>query len=189
MGWGLKLLYGRVVCCRFVTPPNVAQVITGQPSWRYCNAGNNSVRVFECCHCAFIRTNLTDHQGTPAGYQMQVLDLEQPIVCFPSFKKPLNLFPSLSPTSSSSSMSHIVITGAKGGLQQGAAAPNRIEIYDFVKSDMQFSLFIQALSESHFAFLTSPAEINRFENSCPFPDPTGQSYLILWYCGYPRLSL
>jgi hypothetical protein len=52
-------------------------------------------------------------------------------------------------------MSHIVITGAQGGLQQGAAAPNRIEIYDFVQSKDQFSLYIQALSELHFALLTS----------------------------------
>jgi tyrosinase len=42
-------------------------------------------------------------------------------------------------------MSHFVITGAKGGIQQGAAAPNRIEINDFVKTTEPFSLYIQAL--------------------------------------------
>ncbi|KAF8271967.1 tyrosinase [Lactarius quietus] len=46
-------------------------------------------------------------------------------------------------------MTHLVITGASGGIQQGAAAPNRIEINDFVKSKKSFSLFIQALSELH----------------------------------------
>lgn len=43
-------------------------------------------------------------------------------------------------------MSHFVITGANGGIQQGAAAPNRIEINDFVKQTEPFSLYIQALN-------------------------------------------
>jgi tyrosinase len=42
-------------------------------------------------------------------------------------------------------MSHFIITGAQGGIQQGAAAPNRIEIYDFVQATQPFSLYIQAL--------------------------------------------
>jgi tyrosinase len=42
-------------------------------------------------------------------------------------------------------MSHIVISGAQGGMQQGAAAPNRLEINDLVNSPQQFSLYIQAL--------------------------------------------
>ncbi|KAJ7088141.1 photo-regulated tyrosinase [Mycena epipterygia] len=42
-------------------------------------------------------------------------------------------------------MSKFIVTGAKGGSTQGAAAPNRIEINDFVKIEDQFSLYIQAL--------------------------------------------
>ncbi|KAJ7269098.1 tyrosinase [Mycena rebaudengoi] len=43
-------------------------------------------------------------------------------------------------------MSKYIVTGATGGnLPQGAAAPNRIEIQDFVKIEDQFSLYIQAL--------------------------------------------
>ncbi|KAJ6568747.1 tyrosinase [Mycena capillaripes] len=43
-------------------------------------------------------------------------------------------------------MSKYIVTGAKGGsLPQGAAAPNRVEIHDFVKIEDQFSLYIQAL--------------------------------------------
>ncbi|KAJ7476711.1 tyrosinase [Mycena latifolia] len=43
-------------------------------------------------------------------------------------------------------MSKYIITGAKGGTPpQGAAAPNRVEIHDFVKIEDQFSLYIQAL--------------------------------------------
>ncbi|KAJ7480969.1 common central domain of tyrosinase-domain-containing protein, partial [Mycena latifolia] len=43
-------------------------------------------------------------------------------------------------------MSKYIITGAKGEIApQGAAAPNRIEIHDFVKIEDQFSLYIQAL--------------------------------------------
>jgi hypothetical protein len=49
----------------------------------------------------------------------------------------------------SSSMSHFATTGAIGGIQQGAAAPNRIEINDFVKNKEAFSLLIQSLSEIH----------------------------------------
>ncbi|KAN0127413.1 Common central domain of tyrosinase domain containing protein [Lactarius tabidus] len=43
-------------------------------------------------------------------------------------------------------MSHFVTTGAIGGIQQGAAAPNRIEINDFVKNEAAFSLLIQSLN-------------------------------------------
>ncbi|KAJ4488015.1 tyrosinase [Lentinula aciculospora] len=42
-------------------------------------------------------------------------------------------------------MSHYLVTGANGGLASGAAAPNRLEINDFVKQEEQFSLYIQAL--------------------------------------------
>ena len=93
------------------------------------------------------------------------------------------------PTSSSNSMSHIMITGAQGGLQQGAAAPNRIEINDFVKMQQPFSLYIQALSELHFVFLMPSDKINPSENSCHVPDLTGQFHLSLCYWGYPRPSL
>ncbi|KAF9252472.1 Di-copper centre-containing protein, partial [Marasmius fiardii PR-910] len=41
--------------------------------------------------------------------------------------------------------SRFVVTGAKGGQTQGAEAPNRLEINDFVKNDAQFSLYVQAL--------------------------------------------
>ncbi|KAK7036243.1 tyrosinase [Favolaschia claudopus] len=45
-------------------------------------------------------------------------------------------------------MSKYIITGAKGGNPpQGAAAPNRVEIHDFVKIQDQFSLYIQALQK------------------------------------------
>ncbi|KAI9443337.1 photo-regulated tyrosinase [Lactarius indigo] len=43
-------------------------------------------------------------------------------------------------------MSHFVISGATGGTTQGAAAPNRLEINDFVKTTEPFSLYIQALN-------------------------------------------
>ena len=56
-------------------------------------------------------------------------------------------------------MSHVVITGAVGGIQQGNTAPNRIEINDFVKSTESFSLYIQALSELHFMFRTSSDKV------------------------------
>jgi len=46
-------------------------------------------------------------------------------------------------------MSHFVITGAKGGTTQGAAAPNRLEINDLIKNREQFSLYIQALVRVH----------------------------------------
>ncbi|KAF8263973.1 tyrosinase [Lactarius quietus] len=52
-------------------------------------------------------------------------------------------------------MSHIVITGAQGGIQQGAAAPNRIEINNFVKMPKPFSLYIQALNAM---FLTQQSD-------------------------------
>ncbi|KAF8171240.1 tyrosinase [Mycena galopus ATCC 62051] len=41
-----------------------------------------------------------------------------------------------------------IITGAKGGIPPtGAAAPNRLEIHSFVKNQVQFSLYIQALQQ------------------------------------------
>ena len=44
-------------------------------------------------------------------------------------------------------MSHIVVTGAQGGLTQGLP-PNRLEIHDLIKNHQdQFSLYIQALSK------------------------------------------
>ncbi|KAI9508871.1 photo-regulated tyrosinase [Russula earlei] len=43
-------------------------------------------------------------------------------------------------------MAHVVITGANGGWTQGADAPNRLEINDFVRNIEYFSLFIQALT-------------------------------------------
>ena len=70
-------------------------------------------------------------------------------------------------------MSHIIISGAQGGLQQGAAAPNRIEINNFVNMQQPFSLYIQALSELHFVLLMQPAQINLSDNSCHVPDFTG----------------
>ncbi|KAJ7611568.1 tyrosinase, partial [Mycena polygramma] len=46
----------------------------------------------------------------------------------------------------SSEMSKYIVTGAQGGSPpQGASAPNRVEIHDFVKIEDQFSLYIQAL--------------------------------------------
>lgn len=45
-------------------------------------------------------------------------------------------------------MSHYLVTGATGGSTSGAAAPNRLEINDFVKQEDQFSLYIQALRKS-----------------------------------------
>jgi len=56
-------------------------------------------------------------------------------------------------------MSHVVITGAQGGLTAGAVAPNRLEINDFVHPDNieQFSLFVQALSKPSFVFYQSPS--------------------------------
>ncbi|CAK5268986.1 unnamed protein product [Mycena citricolor] len=42
--------------------------------------------------------------------------------------------------------SHFVITGARGGNTQGADAPNRLEINELIKSEEQFSLYIQALA-------------------------------------------
>lgn len=63
-------------------------------------------------------------------------------------------------------MSHFIITGPKGGNTQGADAPNRLEINDFVKIEDQFSLYIQALGMSfyrqHTDILTSklvPADV------------------------------
>ncbi|KAJ7620093.1 tyrosinase [Roridomyces roridus] len=45
-------------------------------------------------------------------------------------------------------MSQYIVTGPKGGTPpQGAAAPNRLEIHDFVKIQDQFSLYIQALQK------------------------------------------
>ena len=86
-------------------------------------------------------------------------------------------------------MSHVIITGAQGGIQQGAAAPNRLEINDLVKETQSFSLYIQALSELHSMLITSPDKMNLFENSCHVPGPTDQSNLSLFYWGYPWPSL
>ena len=44
-------------------------------------------------------------------------------------------------------MSHFVITGGKGGMTQGAPAPNRREINDLIQDQQSFSLYIQALSK------------------------------------------
>ena len=72
-------------------------------------------------------------------------------------------------------MSHIIITGAQGGLQQGAAAPNRIEINDFVKLQKPFSLYIQALSKLHFALFMPPDNINRLKTVAMFQTPQNNS--------------
>lgn len=45
-------------------------------------------------------------------------------------------------------MAPFVITGAQGGITAGAEAPNRLEIWDFIKDEKLFSLYIQALSKS-----------------------------------------
>ncbi|CDO69906.1 hypothetical protein BN946_scf184884.g65 [Trametes cinnabarina] len=42
-------------------------------------------------------------------------------------------------------MSHFIITGPVGSQTEGAPAPNRLEINDFVKEEEMFSLYIQAL--------------------------------------------
>nr|BAD51402.1 photo-regulated tyrosinase [Polyporus arcularius] len=42
-------------------------------------------------------------------------------------------------------MSHFIVTGPVGGQTEGAAAPNRLEINDFVKNQQMFSLYIQSL--------------------------------------------
>ncbi|KAH9889909.1 tyrosinase [Cubamyces lactineus] len=42
-------------------------------------------------------------------------------------------------------MSHFIVTGPVGGSTEGALAPNRLEINDFIKNDKFFSLYIQAL--------------------------------------------
>lgn len=49
--------------------------------------------------------------------------------------------------SDSAHMSHFVVTGPVAGQIEGAAAPNRLEINDFVKNEEMFSLYIQALGE------------------------------------------
>ena len=38
-------------------------------------------------------------------------------------------------------MSHFITTGAVGGQTEGAVAPNRLEINDFVKNEEMFSLY------------------------------------------------
>ncbi|KAJ8073002.1 hypothetical protein PM082_019868 [Marasmius tenuissimus] len=40
-----------------------------------------------------------------------------------------------------------IVEGAKGGMTEGASAPNRLEINDFVKNEAHFSLYIQALQK------------------------------------------
>ena len=42
-------------------------------------------------------------------------------------------------------MSHFIVTGPRGGMTQGADAPNRLEINDLVKTEDQFSLYVQAI--------------------------------------------
>nr|AAX44240.1 tyrosinase [Trametes sanguinea]AAX46018.1 tyrosinase [Trametes sanguinea] len=42
-------------------------------------------------------------------------------------------------------MSHFIVTGPVGGQTEGAPAPNRLEINDFVKNEEFFSLYVQAL--------------------------------------------
>lgn len=43
-------------------------------------------------------------------------------------------------------MSRFVVTGAQGGeLQDAPSAPNRLEINDLMKNELQFSLYIQAI--------------------------------------------
>ncbi|KAI9508872.1 photo-regulated tyrosinase [Russula earlei] len=53
-------------------------------------------------------------------------------------------------------MSHLIITGATGGQTQGAAAPNRLEINDFIKNQDQFSLYVQALTRMYTTSQTNP---------------------------------
>lgn len=50
-------------------------------------------------------------------------------------------------------MAPFVITGAQGGKTQGAEAPNRLEISDFVKNEQFFSLYVQALGMSYCVFM------------------------------------
>ena len=42
-------------------------------------------------------------------------------------------------------MAPFIITGAQGGQTAGAEAPNRLEIWDFVRNDYYCSLFVQGL--------------------------------------------
>lgn len=48
-------------------------------------------------------------------------------------------------------MAPFVITGAQGGQTAGAEAPNRLEIWDFVKNDYYLSLFVQALRKYFYS--------------------------------------
>jgi len=86
-------------------------------------------------------------------------------------------------------MSHVIITGAAGGIQPGAVAPNRMEINDFVKQTELFSLYIQALSELHFVLCMSPNKVHLFSIRCHVQNPTEQINLSLWYWGHTRPSL
>jgi hypothetical protein len=52
-------------------------------------------------------------------------------------------------------MQHFIITGARDGQTQDAAAPNRREINDLIADFQQFSLYIQALSRLPFRFYSS----------------------------------
>ena len=44
-------------------------------------------------------------------------------------------------------MTHFIVTGPVGGSTEGALAPNRLEINDFIKNDKFFSLYIQAIGK------------------------------------------
>ena len=44
-------------------------------------------------------------------------------------------------------MSHFIVTGPRGGMTQGADAPNRLDINDLVNIEDQFSLYVQAIGE------------------------------------------
>ena len=59
-------------------------------------------------------------------------------------------------------MSHFVTTGPVGGKTEGAVAPNRLEINDFVKNEEMFSLYIQALS-MQFMLITIQMSKHHFQ--------------------------
>ena len=60
------------------------------------------------------------------------------------------------------SMSPFITKGASGGETEGAVAPNRLEINDFVKNEEMFSLYIQALS-MWFMLITTQTFNHRFQ--------------------------
>lgn len=81
-------------------------------------------------------------------------------------------------------MAPFVITGAQGGQTQGAEAPNRLEISDFVKNVKFFSLFIQALGAYRLIFVydthTDPII------SCYVGHRPGATQVVLPDRWYPR---